>query len=152
MKKGQTEAFGMLVVVVLILLLITFVVGFMITRGSFANESKRVQYLANNFVNSWVGTTICEDAIVREALINCYIDPEIKSCGENSCEIATGVAQDMISGLDLNGGYSLIVFEDGFDDEPFLFLEKSGRCGEKVTSQVQQISEDVFVKLTICSN
>ena len=146
MKKGQVEALGILVAIILILLVATFALGIILQKKTTTN-TERTQYLANNIVGVWLSTTLCESYDVREAIVACYLEQD--ACGTDACELIETVQQNIIQTIDSKIGYTLNVIDE--EQEKRIVPEKNrGDCQETVSAQEQYVDDNIVVRFSLC--
>ena len=146
MKKGQADAIGILVIIVLLFLVLTFVFAIYINSQE-DNGERRLQNVANNFANTWIGVTLCDGVDVGEALENCAIGDTIQVCGDSACELAKQSALSIQSSVDPRYGYTLQVLDNEF---PIIDEKSSGKCLEKISSDKVIVNQDLYVKYSLC--
>jgi hypothetical protein len=142
MKKGQAETMGILILIIIILIAGTFALGIYITNQP-SPDSRRVQHIANNYVNTLAGISLCEDVTVSDAIETCAVSLTLDVCGKNACDLVRENAQALQSTLDPKFGYEL----KDLDGETII---SSVECSEKISAQEYPITSDVIVKYALC--
>jgi|SRR3989344_3552496 len=146
MKKGQAETMGILILIIILLIAGTFALGIYITNQP-SPDSRRVQYIANNYVNTLVGISLCEGVSVSEAIEDCALADDLEVCGENGCELVYESAKTLQSTLDPKYGYKLEVLDAG---EAIIEKTSDKKCSEKINAQDYPITPEITIRYSLC--
>ena len=152
MRKAQTEIMGLAIVIILIILGMTFLIRFMMSKEPIEYKKEFTQAeLASNTLNTFLETTSNDCGLsMAEILQNCGQGGGI--CGEDSCEYVKRIARDEIFKNTLdewNIAYEFRVFFDENNQKITLGTACVGSKKSK-TFPIPTSAGTLSVRLDIC--
>ena len=155
MRKAQTEIMGLAIVVILLVIGMTFVIRFMMSKEP-TDYKKQFTYaeIASNTLNTFLKSASkdCNELTMTELLQDCSQSKSI-FCenGKISCDYVTETAQLVLNQtLEIwNYKYEFLVFKD--KGKPLIQLGSLCPADKKSkTFPIPTSSGTVFVKLDVC--
>lgn len=137
--KGQTDLFGLLLIVLVLLFVGVIILGILARSGERENQSF-LSTKANTMVNALVKATACERTL-EDAMIACCEDQPF--CGRDACEFVSSSVSRVIDESGEAMGFSLTdgqgceltvgVCSYGISSSGFLLKTETGVYTAKVT-------------------
>jgi hypothetical protein len=158
MKKAQTEIMGLAILIILIILGMTFIIRFTMSREQIDVKEQFTQsQLASNMLNTFLETNAQDcDYTMLELLRNCGQGGGLDCDNKESCQYVEDTAVEIFDKtLDLwsPDNYEFKVFFD--EENPKIALGKEKACvGVSRKSKIYSIpisSETLYVRLDICN-
>jgi len=155
MKKGQTEIMGLAIVVILIIMGMTFVIRFMITKEPIDYKKSFTQAeIASNMINTFLKSTSadCNELSMTELLQDCGQSRSI-FCenGLNSCDYVENTAAFIFGATveSWNLDYEFKVYQD--EQNP-IFTLGFACLGSKQSKlfPIPTSSRTIFAKMDVC--
>ena len=154
MRKGQIETMGLVVIVLLFILGLTFYVVFVVMEKNYDRSSTDVYQtmFASNSLNSVLNYKIrpsCQDKDIGDYLIS--LGMGVSACGKTEDDIKDEIGNAMIKILE--GSYFEGYYVEGMKGKDLFFELNRGNCKENLVgifSPKYVISTGYSVRLKIC--
>ncbi|MAE42762.1 hypothetical protein CMO93_03250 [Candidatus Woesearchaeota archaeon] len=153
-KKAQTEIIGLAIVVILLIIGMTFVIRFMMTKEPVDYKKQFTQAeIASNMINTFLKSTSqdCNELSMTELLQDCGQSMSIHCNGKVSCDYVEETVQDIFNQtLEVwKINYEFKVFQQ--EEIPKFTLGTPCPASKKSkTFPIPTSSGTLFVKLDIC--
>jgi len=154
MRKGQIETLGLVVIVLLFILGLTFYIVYVVMEKDYDRSSTDVYQtiFASNSLNSILSYKIrpsCQDKDIGDYLIS--LGMGVTACGKTEDDIKNEIINAMIKILE--GSYFTSYYFEGMKGKDLFFELNRGNCKENfvgIFSPKYIISTGYSVRLKIC--
>ncbi len=155
MKKGQTEIIGLAIVVILLIIGMTFVIRFMVSKDPIDYKKQFTQAeIASNMINTFLKLTSkdCNSLSMTELFQDCgHSKSIICQNGKSSCDYVEETAESIfVETFDVwNINYEFKAFHN--EEKPLFTLGEPCPADKKSkTFPIPTSSGALFIKLDVC--
>ena len=152
-KKSQMEILGLAIVIVLVLLAMTFTIGFF-KQSKNSRQGYVSSEIASNMINTFLKTNApgCSRLSMTELIQDCF-QSEGLTCdnGQTSCEFVDSKASEIMRGTldEWHVKYQFLIYMQG--QQPKIDIGTKCETGKSKQFPVPSSSGTIYVKLDVCT-